>query len=422
MKRLQNAAVPGTSLTFLMMLLLGLSMAAVSHEVHEKIPNPGYRPNSEHMTGFLDAIDTATVAVLPTIVQRQDRSVHWFASQQQLIAELNEHNIGSAHSKRLRLDRGPVAARSQWQIFEATLEAVAEVVRGKEIDADYIILLEILVPTGQSVFGIEVYIVDREGRNAFSFLLNSHHQVFADANLVAADTTEAARTAMIEAATQLAATALVAQIDQARECASTMTSIPFKPEAGVLDDFESDLVSGLDANGISLGFVTFGDEATSVRIATTAEYPPKAGDATGNSVLQLKLDVASWGGMARTYTNPTIDEWTPIDWSEFDGLSFWLHGSASGTTLYIHIMDNRHSCSTVEDAERYGAEFTDYFSGWQQVSFRFAELERIEVWNGAPDDGLGLTRVHGWALGSGKTARPLTIYVDDFGLWQGEPD
>ena len=71
-------------------------------------------------------------------------------------------------------------------------------------------------PGNQYVFGVHVYILDRNGENAFSFLLNSHHRVFVEADLTVKDSSEAARTRVIEKATQLGLAALKAQIEQAR--------------------------------------------------------------------------------------------------------------------------------------------------------------------------------------------------------------
>jgi hypothetical protein len=81
--------------------------------------------------------------------------------------------------------------------------------------------MEILVPGDNEVFGIEVYVLDRQGRSAFSFLLNSHHQLFVDAKLVAKNSSEEAREKMIGNATRVGLVALEAQIEQARE-----TSLP----------------------------------------------------------------------------------------------------------------------------------------------------------------------------------------------------
>jgi hypothetical protein len=61
-------------------------------------------------------------------------------------------------------------------------------------------------------------IVNEAGENAFSLLLNEHHQMFAEAGLVAGDS-QAARDAMIENATRVAMQALNQQLARVAPCA-----------------------------------------------------------------------------------------------------------------------------------------------------------------------------------------------------------
>ena len=196
--------------------LLGLSLSAFAHETEQKTTDPGFRPQSEYAAGFLDTVGTAKIAVLPTLVRRDDRTAHSFASQQQIVAFLNESGIATATANRRRVDLGPLRRTSQWEIFQWGAELIAEKLVGYETGVDYTLVMELLVPGDQAVFGIEVYIIDRQGHSAFSFLLNSHHQTFVDAKLVAEGSSEAARAKMIETATRVGVKALKAQIDQSR--------------------------------------------------------------------------------------------------------------------------------------------------------------------------------------------------------------
>lgn len=196
--------------------LLGLSLSVFADETAQKTADPGFRPESEYAAGFLDTVGTAKIAVLPTLVRRDERTAHSFASQQRIVAFLNESGIATATSKQRRVDLGPLRRASQWEIFQWGAELIAEKLVGYETGADYTLVLELLVPDSQAVFGIEVYIIDRQGHSAFSFLLNSHHQMFVDAKLVAEGSSEAARAKMIEDATLVGVTALKAQIDQSR--------------------------------------------------------------------------------------------------------------------------------------------------------------------------------------------------------------
>src|SRR5512133_845422 len=60
----------------------------------------------------------------------------------------------------------------------------------------------------------------------------------------------------------------------------------------VVDDFESGLPTGHDANNIPVGFVTFNDPNSSVAISTTTTPPaPVPGAANPNTVLKMDLSV-----------------------------------------------------------------------------------------------------------------------------------
>ena len=100
-----------------------------------------------------------------------------------------------------------------------------------------------------------------------------------------------------------------------------------------------------------------------------------------------------------------------------EGFSLWFHGSNSGAGMFIDILDNRNVGSTTDDAERWTVAFTDDFTGWQLLEFPFASFVRKEIGNGAPNDGLGLFEIHGWALGTLDTGGPRTYYMDEVSLY-----
>ena len=293
------------------------------------------------------------------------------------------------------------------------------VVESYHTGTDYVLIMELLTPDDQSIFGIEIYIVDSEGRNAFSFLLNEHHRIFAEANLIATDTSEEARSAMIGRATDLAVAALNEQIGIARACYALRSSIDSTAvEPGIVSDFESELLYVRDPHDIELGFVAFSDQESSTNVSRTDSHPPRPGEAADNHVLALVADVEYWGGVAHTFTNPSHDAWIWQNWSGLKGLSFWFHGSGGGTAMYVHVFDNRNECTHWDDAERYGYEFVDDVSGWRLITVPFDSMVRSEIGNGAPNDGLNLFEVHGWAIGTLNTGGQQTFYVDDVSLWK----
>lgn len=83
------------------------------------------------------------------------------------------------------------------------------------------------MPEYQSVVTIQVYVVDQQGRNVFSFVLNSHHKIFAEAR---------------------------------------KASAPLKAAAGVLLEFNALLASVTRDDGISPGFTTFSDEQSQIEV------------------------------------------------------------------------------------------------------------------------------------------------------------
>ena len=87
--------------------------------------------------------------------------------------------------------------------------------------------------------------------------------------------------------------------------------------------------------------------------------------------------------------------------------------SGTGTTMFIDILDNRNPGSTTDDAERWTVGFIDDFTGWQLLEFPFASFTRKEIGNGAPNDGLGLFEMHGYAIGTLSTGGPQTYYFDE---------
>ena len=70
---------------------------------------------------------------------------------------------------------------------------------------------------------IHCFVIDSKGRNAFPYLLNSHHQGFADAKLIG-DDSEQGRAELVEKGTEVGLKALVAQVQ-----AASTTPAPDKP-------------------------------------------------------------------------------------------------------------------------------------------------------------------------------------------------
>lgn len=410
---------PGTAYHQLVQLLAMLALAAVSvwswaQHSHQITSDPGFRPDNEFAAAFVENLDTATIAVYPSLVRRAGRTAVSFASREQIVKALHDNGIATAIAKNRRIDLGQLRGRSQWEVFEFGEQHIAAALQDGPLDTDYRLVMEFLLPVSdQEIFAVHCYIFDQQGRSAFSFLLNAHHQSFVDARLSAEDSSEAARQALIQRATALGMAALQAQIERAKICGTHTAAPPVVPHSGLIDGFEGSLPAGADRFGNALGFITFSDGRSTVEISTTEAYPPLPPKVEKNAVLRMDMNVTGWAGAVHVFENDAVDQWVTHDWSGHQELSFWFYGNNSGTSMFIDVLDNRKPCSTVDDAERYYYEFTDDFSGWERVTVRFAQMLRKDIGNGAPHDGLNLSAVHGWAIGALQTSGPLTFYIDD---------
>ncbi|HEX2443916.1 MAG TPA: carbohydrate binding domain-containing protein [Vicinamibacterales bacterium] len=200
------------------------------------------------------------------------------------------------------------------------------------------------------------------------------------------------------------------------------TAAPIVDDVGpidhVIDAFETGLPAGTDANGVPLGFFTFQGASSSAALATTTTPPavlPAVG--TPNTVLQVDMDVTSFAGFVHNFSDSPPTAWTPQDWTHYEGFALWLRGTGSGSTLFVDLLDNRNPGSTRDDAERWTVAFPDDFTGWRQLRFPFSSFARKDIGNGAPNDGLTLTSVHGWAFGALATGGPRRYFIDEVTLF-----
>jgi beta-glucanase (GH16 family) len=192
----------------------------------------------------------------------------------------------------------------------------------------------------------------------------------------------------------------------------------------IIDDFENGLPVGADGNGSPLGFYTFQGAGSGIGIGTESTPPAPELPAVGatNNVLTMDIDSTSFAGYIHAFENAAVDTWVPQDWSTSEGISFWFNGTNSGAGMFIDILDNRNAGSTTDDAERWTVAFTDDSDGWTLYELPFSSFTRKEIGNGAPNDGLGLFQMHGYAFGALGTGGPQTFYFDEVALYGvGQP-
>lgn len=151
--------------------------------------NPGFLVESDLNQAFLNSYKESKFIIYPTITRTID-TTNWSELLSETFAQKlkRDENLHISLNKDL-LNPGELTGPGQFEFFKNDMESLGNEVRLKKEESDYFIIPEILfAPVSNEtlfVFGIHVFILDKEGENAFSFLLNSHHELFIDAKLYA---------------------------------------------------------------------------------------------------------------------------------------------------------------------------------------------------------------------------------------------
>ena len=196
-----------------------------------------------------------------------------------------------------------------------------------------------------------------------------------------------------------------------------------------IDTFETDaLPSGLDGSA-KIGFLTWSDGSPVVIEPVVVEADAELAlpdQSSQNTILRLDTTTGSggWAGYTHAFEDDAGEKWAPQNWEPYRGLSFWVYGNNTGGTIFVDILDNRAEGSAVDDAERWSYDIADDFEGWQYFEIQFEEFRRKDIGNGAPNDGLTLTQIHGYAIGTFGSVEmgAQSIYVDDVALYGVAPE
>jgi beta-glucanase (GH16 family) len=190
------------------------------------------------------------------------------------------------------------------------------------------------------------------------------------------------------------------------------------PDTQLVDDFESGLPYGRTAFNTEIGFTIWGSSGADMPVLTTTSIiTPVPGTTDPNEVLSVAYNISAWGGFTHAFSDNA--EWVSQDWSAYDGLRFWLYGNNTGGTIQVEIFDNQALGSTGDSAERYYTRITDDYTGWKQFHLPFSIFQRRTDWqpSGAPNDGLNLTEVSGYAFGLPAGTGPQVLYLDQVEIY-----
>ncbi len=192
----------------------------------------GYRPIPEcaSSVAFALNVESARIAVFPSIVRTvnpaEDKVEQEYSilSRDQVVEFLGTNDLGTAIAETIEIDLKETATENKGQLalFEKSIKTLGKRLSAYEGDAGYFLMFDIIF-SRTSVHGIQCYILDREGTNVFSFLLDSDQ--FVDAKLYAEDDSPETRQRLIAESTHLALTALKEHVVLEREIAT------YKPDS-----------------------------------------------------------------------------------------------------------------------------------------------------------------------------------------------
>jgi len=169
---------------------LGVKKQAASSELNsfnKIIGILGFRPESELGQAFINSYKESKFIIYPTITRAID-TITW----SKLLSKEFAQNLKSYENLNIRLDEnllnpGELVGKSQFEFFKNDMVRLGNEVKMKRKKIDYFIIPEIIFEPERNgtlfVFGVHIFILNNEGENVFSFLLNSHHELFVKAKL-----------------------------------------------------------------------------------------------------------------------------------------------------------------------------------------------------------------------------------------------
>ena len=155
----------------------------------QKVGEPGFRPESDLAQTFINSHKKSKFIIYPTIIRTIDTTTWSELLSREFAENLKKDKKLSVSLSKTTQDPGKLKGDGQFAIFENDMEILGKNIDQKEEKTDYNMILEIVFAPKRdenlNVFGIHVFILNNEGKNAFSFLLNSHHELFVNAKLFA---------------------------------------------------------------------------------------------------------------------------------------------------------------------------------------------------------------------------------------------
>jgi hypothetical protein len=171
---------------------LGVKKQTVNSELNflnKNISIPGFRPESLLGKAFINSYKDSQFIIYPTITRAIDTTTWSKLLSNEFAQNLKRNENLNICLNENFLNPGELMGKSQFEFFQNDMVRLGNEVKMKNEKVDYCIIPEIIFEPERNgtlfVFGVHVFILNHEGENVFSFLLNSHHELFVEAKLYA---------------------------------------------------------------------------------------------------------------------------------------------------------------------------------------------------------------------------------------------
>lgn len=135
---------------------------------------------SDKYKQFYNSLKEKGITIFPGVVRDDDGTTYDLASRDTIASLFQNRGVSSVQIADQGVDLGGVEGlNAQWALFERSMSLFSDYLKANAIDSGYALMPEYVV--GGTINVIQCYILDSDGEDAFSFLLNSHQKLFTDA-------------------------------------------------------------------------------------------------------------------------------------------------------------------------------------------------------------------------------------------------
>ncbi len=177
----------------------------VSTSVTFGVYRPPSAPGCDKL--FQNGLGKIRITVFPTIVRSFNWTIYDQQSSKKIGSFFETNNLAKVHYSDKKINMNKSTSRGQWNLFQTSMSLFADYLKTHPVNTEYALVVECLVSqkpsVGEFVGGIQCYVLDSNSSNAFSFLLNSHHPLFIEAQLKTGNATTESRNELIKKSTEV---------------------------------------------------------------------------------------------------------------------------------------------------------------------------------------------------------------------------